>query len=114
MVRPRTHPGRLRPGAAAVYDAPLWTGEWAWFGEPEDDANQVERFMDAMDAHKMGGAWWSWSQACGDPHAVRDGNTGKPMGNLTASTARPASSWGWSRASPSRCLGPTRARPPER
>lgn len=72
----------LAKRAAAVYDAPLWTGEWAWFGEPEDDADQVERFMDAMDAHKMGGAWWSWSQACGDPHAVRDGHTDEPMGNL--------------------------------
>ncbi|WP_037176414.1 glycoside hydrolase family 5 protein [Rhodococcus sp. UNC363MFTsu5.1] len=73
---------RLALDGAARYGAPLWTGEWGWFGDPSDDADQVDRFVDAMNEHRIGGAWWSWTQACGDPHAVRDGNTHKPQGNL--------------------------------
>ncbi|MFE4456400.1 glycoside hydrolase family 5 protein [Nocardia tengchongensis] len=68
--------------AAAKYNAPLWSGEWGWFGDPGSDAAKVDRFVDQLNAHRMGGAWWSWKQACGDPHAVRDGNTAKPQGNL--------------------------------
>ncbi|MFE2961222.1 glycoside hydrolase family 5 protein [Nocardia tengchongensis] len=68
--------------AAAKYHAPLWSGEWGWFGDPGSDAAKVDRFVDQLNAHRMGGAWWSWTQACGDPHAVRDGNTAKPQGNL--------------------------------
>ncbi|SEK68379.1 glycoside hydrolase family 5 protein [Rhodococcus maanshanensis] len=73
---------RLALDGAARYGAPLWTGEWGWFGDPSADADQVDRFVDAMNKHRIGGAWWSWTQACGDPHAVRDGNTHKPQGNL--------------------------------
>ncbi|GAB2655689.1 cellulase family glycosylhydrolase [Prescottella soli] len=73
---------RIAAQAADWYGAPLWTGEWGWFGEPGDQAGDVGRFVDAMNDHRMGGAWWSWTQACGDPHAVRDGNTAKPQGNL--------------------------------
>lgn len=73
---------RIASKAADWYGAPLWTGEWGWFGEPEDQAGDVGRFVDAMNTHRIGGAWWSWTQACGDPHAVKDGNTAKPQGNL--------------------------------
>ncbi|CAM2773240.1 cellulase family glycosylhydrolase [Prescottella defluvii] len=73
---------RIAAAAADWYDAPLWTGEWGWFGDADEQSAVVDRFVDATNAHRMGGAWWSWTQACGDPHAVRDGNTGKPQGNL--------------------------------
>lgn len=73
---------RIAARAAEWYGAPLWTGEWGWFGEPDDQAGDVGRFVDAMNTHRIGGTWWSWTQACGDPHAVKDGNTGKPQGNL--------------------------------
>ncbi|WP_433610576.1 glycoside hydrolase family 5 protein [Prescottella agglutinans] len=73
---------RIAEQAAGWYNAPLWTGEWGWFGEPEEQADEVGRFVDAMNAHRIGGTWWSWTQACGDPHAVKDGNTHKPQGNL--------------------------------
>ncbi|MFF0529590.1 glycoside hydrolase family 5 protein [Nocardia amikacinitolerans] len=73
---------QLALAAAAKYGAPLWTGEWGWFGDPATDASKVDRFIDQLNVHRVGGAWWSWKQACGDPHAVRDGNTGKPQGNL--------------------------------
>ncbi|MFD7842383.1 glycoside hydrolase family 5 protein [Nocardia sp. NPDC059764] len=68
--------------AAAKYKAPLWTGEWGWFGDPSSDAPKVDRFIDQLNANRVGGTWWSWKQACGDPHSVRDGNTNKVQGNL--------------------------------
>jgi endoglycosylceramidase len=68
--------------AAASYGVPLWTGEWGWFGDPATQTAKVDRFLDNADDSLMGGAWWSWAQACGDPHPVRDGNTHKPQGNL--------------------------------
>ncbi|MFG1785764.1 glycoside hydrolase family 5 protein [Rhodococcus oryzae] len=76
---------RLALDAAARYRAPVWAGEWAWFGDPDADVAKVDRFVDAMNAHRIGGAWWSWTQACGDPHFIHDGNTAdthKTMGNL--------------------------------
>lgn len=73
---------RLAKASAAYYDAPLWTGEWGWFGDPAVDGPELERFIAESDKHQIGGAWWSWTQACGDPHAVRDGNQDKPQGNL--------------------------------
>ncbi len=73
---------RIAAAAADWYGAPLWTGEWGWFGDPDEQAGQVRRFVDAMNTHRIGGAWWSWTQACGDPHAVKDGNTAEPQGNL--------------------------------
>ncbi|MGO4205550.1 cellulase family glycosylhydrolase [Rhodococcus sp. TAF43] len=73
---------RIAAAGADWYGAPLWTGEWGWFGEPDEQSSAVDRFVDATNEHRMGGAWWSWTQACGDPHAVRDGNTEKPQGNL--------------------------------
>nr|WP_233267127.1 cellulase family glycosylhydrolase [Tomitella fengzijianii] len=74
----------LAMAAADVYGAPMWTGEWGWWGDPAVEAAQVDRFVDDLDRYRTGGAWWSWVQACGDPHAVRDGNTEKPQGNLNA------------------------------
>ncbi|MFE3292862.1 glycoside hydrolase family 5 protein [Rhodococcus sp. NPDC059234] len=71
---------KIAADAAAGYDAPLWTGEWGWWGDSA--AADTDRFTDAMNRYRIGGAWWSWTQACGDPHAVRDGNTGKPQENL--------------------------------
>jgi endoglycosylceramidase len=71
---------KIAADAAAVYGAPLWTGEWGWWGD--DAAADTERFLDSMDRHRIGGAWWSWTQACGDPHAVRDGNTSTMQENL--------------------------------
>ena len=31
--------------AAARYGAPLWSGEWGWFGAPERDLARVERYL---------------------------------------------------------------------
>lgn len=66
---------QIAKNAAAVYDAPLWTGEWGWWSDPSRRASDVARFMRSADAHRIGGAWWSWAQACGDPHAVKGDDT---------------------------------------
>ncbi|MET8427568.1 cellulase family glycosylhydrolase [Nocardia sp. NPDC004860] len=68
--------------AAAKYKVPVWSGEWGWFGDPNSDAAKVDRFEDQLNANRMGGAWWSWKQACGDPHAVKGGEPNHPQGNL--------------------------------
>jgi len=62
--------------AAAHYGTTFWVGEYGWFGDGAEDAPSVARFAEAQDQHLVGGAWWQWKQACGDPHSVgkRDGN----------------------------------------
>lgn len=59
--------------AARRYGAPLWIGEWGWFGDPAGDGPKVRRYAAAEDAHRIGGAWWVWKQSCGDPHSVGGG-----------------------------------------
>lgn len=50
----------------------VWGGEWGfWPARPVDAADEIERYAAAEDAAGWGGAWWSWKQACGDPHVVK-------------------------------------------
>ncbi|HEV2815068.1 MAG TPA: cellulase family glycosylhydrolase [Solirubrobacteraceae bacterium] len=56
--------------AAESYGAPLWSGEWGWFGDPMEARPRLERYIAQEDARRIGGAWWVWKQACGDPHVV--------------------------------------------
>ena len=46
----------------------FWSGEWGWFGNPSSDANAVREYARFEDRYRVGGAWWDWKQACGDPH----------------------------------------------
>ena len=55
---------------AAQYDAPLWSGEWGWFGEPAKDRPKLDRYAREEDRAAIGGAFWVWKQACGDPHTA--------------------------------------------
>ena len=55
---------------AALYGAPLWSGEWGWFGPPERDGAKLARYAVQEDRAAIGGAWWVWRQTCGDPHQV--------------------------------------------
>ena len=49
----------------------LWSGEWGFFpDQPADAADRIERYAAAEDRYAVGGAWWSWKQACGNPHVV--------------------------------------------
>lgn len=53
---------------AATYGTTYWSGEWGWFGDPESDRPEIAEYAREEDARRVGGAWWSWKQACGDPH----------------------------------------------
>jgi endoglycosylceramidase len=56
---------------AAAYGVTVWVGEWGFFSSnPADDADKLDRYTDALDKYGYGGAWWSWKQACGDPHVI--------------------------------------------
>src|SRR5207248_2433122 len=63
------------------YQTTFWSGEWGWFGDPAVDAAKVAEYARAEDAHLVGGAWWQWKQACGDPHSI-----GVPGGHAPAHT----------------------------
>lgn len=65
--------------AAAAYGIPLWSGEWGWFGPPATDGPRVRRYVAAEDARVLGGAWWVWKQACGDPHTAYGLGGGEPV-----------------------------------
>jgi endoglycosylceramidase len=52
------------------YQTTFWSGEWGWFGDPVADAAKVAEYAAQEDAHLVGGAWWQWKQACGDPHSI--------------------------------------------
>lgn len=54
---------------AAAYGAPLWSGEWGWFGTGTGLAGDFDRFLDQQNADILGSAIWEWKQACGDPQA---------------------------------------------
>jgi endoglycosylceramidase len=83
--------------AARSYGVPLWSGEWGWFGDPVEQRPRVERYIAQEDARRLGGAWWVWKQACGDPHVVgypgasgslnpTECPSGRPLGLVTGYT----------------------------
>lgn len=61
---------RYADDAAARYGTTIWSGEWGWFGDPAADGLKVAEYARFEDARAWGGAWWSWKQACGDPHVT--------------------------------------------
>ena len=63
------------------YQTTFWSGEWGWFGDANTDAAKVTQYAAEEDAHLVGGAWWQWKQACGDPHSI-----GTPGGHPPAQT----------------------------
>lgn len=60
----------LAEASASTYGTTVWAGEWGFFGEPDDNKSLLARYAAAEDEHVYGGAWWSWKQACGDPHVI--------------------------------------------
>lgn len=59
---------------AAEYAAPLWSGEYGYWGSEEtqwgedaDSLARLTRYANAEDEHRLGSAYWVWKQACGDP-----------------------------------------------
>lgn len=62
--------------ARAAKDIPVWSGEWGYWGEALSVRAKVRRYSEQEDAHLIGGAFWVWKQACGDPQ-----NGIGPVGN---------------------------------
>jgi hypothetical protein len=57
----------LAERVAAQYDAPLWSGEYGYWGDTPDVDARLTRYAKAEDANRLGSAYWVWKQACGDP-----------------------------------------------
>ncbi len=77
---------------ARTYGTTVWSGEWGWFGDPAQDRGEIERYARQEDERVWGGAWWSWKQACGDPHVVPEPGAlpGEISPSLNRYACRPA------------------------
>ncbi|MQY06473.1 cellulase family glycosylhydrolase [Actinomadura macrotermitis] len=51
----------------AAGDIPVWNGEWGYWGEKPTVQARTRRYTAQEDEHRIGGAFWVWKQACGDP-----------------------------------------------
>jgi len=66
--------------AAATYGTTMWSGEWGGFTDPAALMPTIAAFARLQDETLTGGAWWQWSQACGDPHTINDAHGHAPTG----------------------------------
>lgn len=57
----------LAQRVADLYDAPLWSGEYGYWGDDDDVLARMNRYADEEDERRLGSAYWVWKQACGDP-----------------------------------------------
>ncbi len=57
----------LAQRVADEYNAPLWSGEYGYWGDNSDVDARLTRYAKAEDANMLGSAYWVWKQACGDP-----------------------------------------------
>jgi endoglycosylceramidase len=71
---------------AQGYETSLWSGEFGWWGDPDEHPEwlaRVKRFAVREDGGPdespgatpaayvpVGSAWWQWITGCGDPHAI--------------------------------------------
>jgi len=58
----------LAQAAARQLRAPLWIGEWGYFGDAATDAPAMRRSAAAEDAVDASSTFWVWKQDCSDPH----------------------------------------------
>ncbi|NNC10630.1 cellulase family glycosylhydrolase [Planctomonas sp. JC2975] len=57
----------LAQRVADEYNAPVWSGEFGYWGSTSDVDARLTRYAKAEDANRLGSAYWVWKQACGDP-----------------------------------------------
>jgi hypothetical protein len=57
----------LAQRVADSYGAPLWSGEYGYWGDQEWVVDSLTRYAVLEDQHLLGSAYWVWKQACGDP-----------------------------------------------
>lgn len=62
---------------AATYGSTFWIGEYGWFSDPAANKAKLIRYARSEDEYFVGGTWWQWRQACGDPHTIGTPN-GQP------------------------------------
>jgi endoglycosylceramidase len=55
---------------ADYYETTWFSGEWGWFGDASTDREKVKKYAEYEDEYLVGGAYWQWIQACGDPHNI--------------------------------------------
>lgn len=75
-------PGSLASGfadtatAASGYGTTFFNGEWGfWDTDPAVIADKTRRYAALEDSHLVGGTYWQWRQACGDPHNIQTRGT---------------------------------------
>ncbi|WP_067571547.1 glycoside hydrolase family 5 protein [Nocardia acidivorans] len=75
-------PGSLASGfadtatAAAGYGTTFFNGEWGfWDSDPAVIADKTRRYAALEDKYLIGGTYWQWRQACGDPHNIQTRGT---------------------------------------
>jgi endoglycosylceramidase len=71
----------------AAGDLPVWSGEWGFWGDAGSVAGRVRRYARQEDAGRIGGAFWVWKQACGDPQNGAE-PTGNGLNDLDCATGR--------------------------
>jgi endoglycosylceramidase len=59
---------------------PVWVGEYGFWDTSDETMELVRRFAADQDRRVVGGAWWQWRQACGDPHSITWGEP--PSGSV--------------------------------
>lgn len=57
----------LAQRVANSYGAPVWSGEYGYWGSNDDVDARLTRYAKQEDANLLGSAYWVWKQACGDP-----------------------------------------------
>jgi hypothetical protein len=57
----------LAQRVADAYGAPVWSGEYGYWGDEAGVVSRLTRYAELEDAYRYGGAYWVWKQACGDP-----------------------------------------------
>lgn len=69
---------------AAAYGTTFWSGEWGKFSDDATNAAYTKRYAALEDEFQVGGAFWQWKQACGDPHTASwpSGSVPETSGNL--------------------------------
>jgi endoglycosylceramidase len=73
---------------ANYYETTWFSGEWGWFGDATIDRPKVKKYAAYEDEYLVGGAYWQWIQACGDPHNISAdlqsfGSTSQHLYNMT-------------------------------
>jgi hypothetical protein len=79
----------LAQRVAKEYNAPLWSGEYGYWGDDKYVTGSLTRYAKTEDANLLGSAYWVWKQACGDPQNGI-GPTGNGLMVLNCVTGEPA------------------------